>query len=384
MAPMRQHNITALRYYGKEDIRLEQIPSRPCKPNEIRIEVAYCGICGSDIHEYLDGPIFPPQPGTKNPWTGESLPVTLGHEMSGVIVELGSAVTDLKVGSKVAVNPALDDRHYGAEPCTTCSLGKSNICKRFACYGLNADGGGFASEIVVNAVSCLPLPDSVSLEVGALLEPLAVAWHSIRLSGFGKNQTALVLGAGPIGLAIVMLLRFWGAKTIIVSEMTSSRKKMAKKFGADIVVDPSERNHASADPVRSAVQDVNPDGVDVAFEAIGIQATLDAAIASIRPGGTVFNVAIHEKPLHLNLNDLTFFEKKLIGGICYTTEDFAEVIRALESGSIPAQEMITSIVPLEKVVQMGFLELINNKAAHVKILIQPPKSSSSILPSARL
>ncbi|OQD72774.1 hypothetical protein PENDEC_c019G04577 [Penicillium decumbens] len=109
MALMRQYNITALRYYGKEDIRLEQIPSRPCKPNEVRIEVAYCGICGSDIHEYLDGPIFPPQPGTKNPWTGESLPVTLGHEMSGVIVELGSAVTDLKVGSKVAVNPALDD-----------------------------------------------------------------------------------------------------------------------------------------------------------------------------------------------------------------------------------------------------------------------------------
>jgi (R,R)-butanediol dehydrogenase/meso-butanediol dehydrogenase/diacetyl reductase len=105
------------------------------------------------------------------------------------------------------VNPALDDRHYGAEPCTTYSLRKSNICKRFACYGLNADGGGFVSEIVVNAVNFLPLPDLASLEMGALLELLAVTWHSIRFSEIEKNQTALVLGAGPIGLAIVMLLR---------------------------------------------------------------------------------------------------------------------------------------------------------------------------------
>lgn len=291
-------------------------------------------------------------------------------------------MTDLKIGDRVAVNPALDDRHHGSDPCTTCQLGKRNICKRYASYGLSADGGGFASEIVVNEVNCIPLPESVSLEVGALLEPLAVAWHSIRLSGFERNQTVLVLGAGPIGLAIVMLLRVWGVKSIIVSEITPSRKQMAKDFGADIVVDPTEKSEDN--PVVRAVHGVNTDGVDVAFDAIGLQVTLDTAIASIRPGGTVFNVAIHEKPLQLNLNDLACFEKRLIGGICYTMEDFVGVLRALESGEVPAEKMITSIVPLSEVVEKGFLELIHHKEAHVKILIQPDEGAEQYIDPARL
>ena len=294
----------------------------------------------------------------------------MGHEMSGVIVELGSAVDGLQLGSRVSVSPALDDRHYGADPCTTCQLGKSNICKRWASYGMSADGGGFASEMIVQAISCIALPDSVSLQVGALLEPLAVAWHSIRLSGFEAKQNAVVLGAGPIGLAIVMLLRVWGAGKIVVSEVTPSRKQLAVQFGGDIVVDPSGKS--DQDPVMSAIRDVNADGVDVAFDATGLQVTLDTAIAAVRPGGTMFNVAIHEKPLQLNLNDLACFEKRLIGGICYTMEDFIGVLRALESGNVPAEDMITSIVPLNDVLQKGFMELINNKAAHVKILVEPP------------
>lgn len=340
-----------------------------CGPHEVRLQIAYCGICGSDIHEYLGGPIFPPKPDQKNPWTGQSLPVTLGHEMSGTVIEVGSAVTNIKISDRVAVNPALDDRHHGADPCTACKLGKRNICKRYASYGLSADGGGFASEIVVNEVNCIPLPESVSLQIGALFEPLAVAWHSIRLSGFLQGQTALVLGAGPIGLAIVMLLRVWGAKSIVVSEVTSSRKQMAKDFGATIVVDPTEDSERH--PVQTAVHRVNPDGIDVAFDAIGLQITIDTAIASVRPGGTVFNVAIHEKPLQINLNDLACFEKRLIGGICYTMEDFAGVLKAFETGEVPAEKMITSIVPLSEVVEKGFLELMHNKEAHVKILIQP-------------
>lgn len=397
---MSQHTVTALRYYGPNDLRLESIPSRyvtsskslfqmpslisssPCGPNEVRVKVAYCGICGSDIHEYLGGPIFSPKPGQRNPWTGVSLPVTLGHEMSGVIVEIGSAVTGLQVGSKISVNPALDDRHHRIDPCTTCQLGKPNICKRFASYGFSAHGGGFASEIVVNAINCIPLPESVSLHVGALLEPLAVAWHCIRMSGFQANQTAVVIGAGPIGLAIVMLLRVQGARHIVVSEVTPSRKRMATQFGADVVVDPSDKS--IKDPVLSATRKINADGVDVAFDATGLQVTLDTAVEAVRPGGTVFNVAIHEKPLKLNLNDIACFEKRLLGGMSYTMEDFHGVLEALDSGRVPAEDMITSIVPLNEVVQKGFLELINNKAAHVKILIQPPLDLGSAEPKARL
>ncbi|KAL2833902.1 chaperonin 10-like protein [Aspergillus cavernicola] len=372
MAP----TITALQYYGPKDVRLEQVPSRSCRPDEVRVQIAYCGICGSDIHEYLGGPIFSPPAGEKNPWTGERLPITLGHEMSGTIVEVGPSVSDpkLKIGARVAVNPAWNDRHHGVDPCTACSLGMPNICKRYASYGLSAAGGGLASEIVVKHFACIPLPDSVSLKVGALMEPLAVAWHCIRISGFKEGQTALILGAGPIGLAILMLLRVWGAKRVVISELTASRKQMAKDLGASLVVDPTESvtPKNGIDPVVEATQAaVQADGVDVAFDCTGLQTTLDTVLAAVRPGGTIFNVAIHEKPLVLNLNDVTLTEKRLTGGICYTDIDFRGLIQALESGDVPAESLITSVAKLEDVIEKGLLELIRNKAAHVKILIQP-------------
>jgi (R,R)-butanediol dehydrogenase/meso-butanediol dehydrogenase/diacetyl reductase len=125
--------------------------------------------------------------------------------------------------------------------------------------------------------------------------------------------------------------------------------------------------------VLDAVHQVIGDGVDIVFDATGIQSTMDTALTVVKPGGVVFNVAIHEKPLLINPNSFSFTEVKLMGGICYTNEDFEDVLKVLASGSIPAEDMITSVVPLEKVVQGGFLELINNKAEHVKILIQPSK-----------
>jgi (R,R)-butanediol dehydrogenase/meso-butanediol dehydrogenase/diacetyl reductase len=315
--------------------------------------------------------------GEKHPYTGEELPVTLGHEFSGTITETGVDVADLHVDQKVTVNPSLDDRHYGAEACVACRREKRNLCKRWATYGLNAPGGGLAAEIVIKAINCIPLPSSISLKVGALAEPLAVAWHSIRLSGFQKGQTALVLGAGPIGLAILMLLRVRGATKVIVSEVTRLRTEQAKKFGADLVINPLDKigqtgGSVIKDSVIAGVHSLTSDeGVDVAFDATGLQTTLDSAIASTKIGGTIFNVAIHEKPLQLHLNDLVMTEKKLMGGICYTREDFIAVIEALDKGNIPAEEMITSVIPLSQAIESGFLELINNKAAHVKILIQP-------------
>ena len=124
-------------------------------------------------------------------------------------------------------------------------------------------------------------------------------------------------------------------------------------------------------PVISAVRGFTNDGVDVAFDCTGLQSTLDTGLAAVRPGGTFFNVAIHEKPLSLNLNDVAILEKKILGGICYTNEDFRQVISAMAAGKIPFDQMITSVVPLSKVVEGGFMELMNNKAEHVKILIKP-------------
>ncbi|EED17134.1 alcohol dehydrogenase, zinc-containing [Talaromyces stipitatus ATCC 10500] len=369
--------IQSLRYYGPKQLKVEYVPPLECKSDEVRLKIGYCGICGSDVHEYLGGPIFPPKAGEKHPYTGAQLPITLGHEFSGTVVEVGKNVKGFSVGQKVAVIPALDDRHYGEPPCFACRKDKRNLCQRGAIYGLNTLGGGLASEIVVHSASCISLPGTVSLKAGALVEPLSVAWHCIRLSAIEKGQKAVIFGAGPIGLALLMLLKARGVSLVIISEVTDLRMQQARKFGADHVVNPLAQieqtgGTPSKDPVTALVHKLTDgQGVDVSFDATGLQSTLDAAIASTRVGGTIFNVAIHEKPLQINLNDLSLTEKTLMGGICYTREDFDAVIALLSDKSIPAEEMITSIVPLSKAIEGGFLELINNKATHVKILIQP-------------
>ncbi|KAF4551117.1 Alcohol dehydrogenase GroES-like domain-containing protein 14 [Elsinoe fawcettii] len=368
---------TALRLYGRKQIQLDTVEPIPCGKDEVRLKIGYCGICGSDIHEFLGAPIFSPAPGGVNEFTKIGLPVTMGHEFSGTVVEVGSGVTDLKAGQKVCVNPSMNDNHHGFESCSRCVGGKPNLCKRWATYGLNASGGGFANEIVVRASNCFPLPDEVSLKVGALAEPLAVAWHCIRVSGFQAGQTALILGAGPIGLAILLLLRVWDAKSILITEVTEQRTLQAKAFGADMVINPLQKlmngkaDGSEVDPVMAAVKETTADGIDVAFDCTGLQSTLDTGLAAVRPGGTFFNVAIHEKPLLLNPNDVSFLEKKILGGLCYTDEDFRHVIDAMAAGKIPFEQMITSVVPLSKAVDGGFNELLNNKAQHVKILIQP-------------
>ena len=293
------------------------------------------------------------------------------------MIEIGSDVTNFRVGQNVCVNPSLDDRHYGCETCPRCIKGRTNLCKRWATYGLNAQGGGFSEEIVVKDINCLVLPDGVDLKVGALAEPLAVAWHSIRTSGFQRGQSALILGAGPIGLAILLLLRSWEVEKVFITEVAEQRIKQAQKFGAHTVINPlaPRTNGQTADsehnPVLDVIHESDIEGVDVAFDCTGLQSTLDTGLAAVKPGGTFFNVAIHEKPLQLNLNDVGFLEKKLLGGICYTKEDFESVLQVMADGKIPFDQMITSIVPLEDAVRGGFQELIDHRANHVKILIQP-------------
>lgn len=327
--------------------------------------------------EYTNGPIFPPAEGQINTYTGVSLPVVLGHEFVGTVVEVGSGVKTLSIGQQVAVNPACDHRHYGLDLCSPCKNGRYNICEATSTYGLSAPGGGFSEEVVVNAINCLFLPPNINLKAAALIEPLAVAQHCISDSGFQRGQTALVCGAGPIGLAIVLILRVIGASRIVVTEVLETRMAQAKKFGADSVINPLQatqmitNDSSGLDPTLAAVRSLTGDGVDVAFDATGLQSTLDLAIASTKPRGCIFNVAIHKKPLSLNLNLLAMKEKRLMGGICYLRDDFDAVIEMLTKGSLDAEQMITSVVPLSNVVQGGFEELIHNRDAHVKILIQP-------------
>ncbi|KAJ4243825.1 hypothetical protein NW762_014702 [Fusarium torreyae] len=363
--------VTALRFHKRGDIRLEQLEAPPCGPEEVRVKVAYSGICGTDVTEYIGGPIFPPQEGCCNPHTGVTLPIVMGHEFSGVITEVGSSVNHLTVDQAVVISPAYDHRHYGTEFCGPCKNERFNICDASATVGLNAPGGGFCNETVVKAMNCIPLPPSVSLKAAALIEPLAIARHSITTSGFEKGQSVLICGAGPIGLAILLLLRVLGASKVIVTEVLDSRIQQARDFGADVVINPMKTTETLGLSAEEAIQSHVKGGVDIAYDCIGFQSTLDLSIASVRPAGMIFNVAIHKKPLSLNLNDLSMKEKKLMGGICFFREDFEVVIDLLAQGNLNAEQMITSIIPLSNIIKGGFDELLHNREAHCKILIKP-------------
>jgi len=347
-------------YYGQRDIRIEDIPEPEPLAHEIKIKVAWNGICGTDLHEFLDGPILTPKHGKAHPITKVSLPVVLGHEFSGTIVAIGSNVSGFTIGEKVAVDPLIYDN-----TCPQCKLGRNNICEQRGHLGLSSDRGGLAEYCCVEAHNLYKLPENVSLEMGALVESLAVGWHAVRESGFQKGQTALVLGAGPIGLSVLLALEAVGAKTIVISEIAELRKRFAKDFGA-LVLDPTKQDIEQE--VKALTEGF---GVDVSYDTSGVQKSLDTAIKVIKPGGTAFMIALWKKPALVDTNELAVKEKRFMGGMAFNNDDYPKVIEAIADGRLKPERMITARIPLSQLMEKGIKELIEHKDVHVKILIDP-------------
>lgn len=212
------------------------------------------------------------------------------------------------------------------------------------------------------------LPEGMSTKEGALIEPLAVASHSIRKAKFMQGQTATVLGAGPIGLSTILALKAAGAAKVIAVELAEKRKEFAKEFGADLVLDPTE-----VDVIEEIYKYTDGIGTDTAFETTGVEAGLKSAINAARRGGKIVITSIWEKAVQLNFNDVVLTEKELIGTIAYQNGVFPAVSSLIEDGRIKADKMITSEITLAEVVENGFEELINNKNKHIKILVSPKK-----------
>jgi threonine dehydrogenase-like Zn-dependent dehydrogenase len=246
----------------------------------------------------------------------------LGHEFSGVVEEVGEGVDHVKKGDNVCIQPTLYDGD-----CRSCVQGLVNCCDKNGFVGLSGWGGGLSEHVVLPASCIKLLPANVSLELGALVEPLAVGWHSVNISPYKEGDSVLVLGAGPIGLVVVQVLAEKRCKNIIVSEVSKGRSEFAKQFGAHHVIDPT-----SCDVVEEVARLTGGKGADVAFDAAGVQIGLDTAMKAIKARGTVVNIAVWEKRATLQMNDVVFRERHYMGVATFDLGDFEAVIEAISTG----------------------------------------------------
>ncbi|PSP75158.1 butanediol dehydrogenase [Halobacteriales archaeon QS_3_64_16] len=354
----------AAMYHGREDIRIEEVEEKSVGAEEVRVEIDSGGICGSDLHEYAAGPIFVPDE-EPHPVSGETAPIGMGHEFSGVLVEIGDGVEGLAEGDRVAINPLL----YCGE-CRQCIEGNYHVCDSVGFVGLAGGGGGFAESVVVAAEKAVLLAEGVSLEAGALVEPLAVGLHAVRRSDLRAGDTVAVFGGGPIGLSVVQCARAAGAGRIVVSEPRDARRARAADCGADRLVDPT------AEDAIETVGSATDGGADRAFEVAGIEATFNAALRSTRPTGTTTVVSIWEDAATIRPNDVVLGERTVTGTLAYLAgprsgEEYGMVIDMLAAGRLDPDPLITDRIALEDIVDRGFERLLDASSEQVKIMVEP-------------
>lgn len=344
---------------GRRDIRVEQVPVPERPPaGWVKIRVHWCGICGSDLHEYVAGPVFIPVD-APHPLTGLKGQCILGHEFSGEIAELGDGVTGFAIGDRVTADAC---QHCGT--CWYCTHGLYNICENLAFTGL-MNNGAFAEYVNVPAELLYRLPDGFPTEAGALIEPLAVGLHAVKKAGSIVGQTVVVVGAGTIGLCTIMCAKAAGAGRVIALEMSDARKAKALEVGASVVIDPK-----TSDAIAEVKALTGGYGADVSFECIGHTTTAKLAIDVIRKAGKSVMVGIFEEPAPFNFFDIVSTEKEVIGSLAYNGE-FADVIRFIADGRIDVQPLITGRIVLGDIVARGFEELVHHKDRNVKIIVQP-------------
>lgn len=354
---MSTSNMQAAVWHAAKDLRVEEIPVPSITdPHEVKVKVAACGICGSDLHEYAAGPIFIPV-NEPHPISGGKAPIVMGHEFAGEVVEVGEKVTRVKPGDRVAIEPILSPNKDGAY-----LMERYNLTSQLGFHGLSGGGGGLSEYTVLGEHMVHPMPDDLSFEQGALVEPAAVGLHAVRQSSLKAGDSAAVYGAGPIGLMTIEALKAAGAGQIYAVEISAARKAKAESLGA-VVIDPEEEDPAAR------IQAHSDGGVDVAFEVTGIPAVLSQALHSTHPGGEVVVESIWETEASFQPNDLVIQERTMRGIIAYR-HIYPAVMALMQKGFFRAEDMVTQRIPLEAVVEDGFEALLNDKS-QVKIIVSP-------------
>ncbi len=324
-------------YEGPRQMNIRQVPMPALQPDEVLVRVAYSGICGSELSGY-EGKSSLRQP-----------PLIMGHEFSGYIEALGSAVDrpELKVGVAVTVNPLLSCRQ-----CRYCLSGKQQLCPKRKLLGVHLPGSN-AEFVAIRADAILPIPPELSLTRAALVEPAACAIHAAALATPSPDEQSLVVGAGPIGLMVIQALADRGIRQVFCIDLNAERLSMAEKLGA----------------VPATFESLASQPVDIVVEAVGASATRQGCGRVVRSGGRIVWIGLHEADTALPVNDFIRREIATHGSFAYTPIDFYNALQALAQKRMTLEDPWTQIEPLE-----------NGTACYEKLLQGAPISKIWLTP----
>jgi 2-desacetyl-2-hydroxyethyl bacteriochlorophyllide A dehydrogenase len=319
-------------YEGNKTIQVGECTPVPPEEGQIQIKVSHAGICGTDLHIYhgaMDQRVTFPQ--------------IMGHEVAGTVAAMGDGVEGFSIGDPVAVMP-IDS----CGQCPACQAGHSHICQNLKFLGIDTPGA-FQSYWTIPAHTLHRLPDNLSLAHGAMIEPLAVACHDVRLGEVKANEYVVVLGGGPIGILIALVAKQIGAR-ILVSEVNPFRLELAQQLGLDAI------NPLENDLPANENQQTNDAGADVVFEVTATTAGAEMMTQLPRTRGRIVIVGIFSQPAPVDLFRFFWRELKLLGTRVYEHQDFAQAIELAAAGAIPLDQIITDIRPLSEL-ETGFKQM---------------------------
>ena len=346
-------------WHGRQDVRIEKVSEPPAPPpGQVQVKVAWCGICGTDLHEYMGGPLYILL-GRPHPVTGVQAPVIIGHEMSGEVAAVGEGVENFSVGDRIVACPII-----GCGKCRWCRTGSMAQCDQVAFLGTSWTGGALAERLNLNAYQCYHLTDAISDEMGALVEPFSATVRAVAQGQPSPEDNVGIVGAGPIGLMALMAARLRGAKRVVAIETAERRIEAAKLSGADAVIDPTRE-----DPEKRALEITGGDGFDLVMECAGQPASVLMAGTLTRTRGRLVIMGVFEKPAAIDLNDVVFREKTILGSMSgYGLYD--ETIRIMTDPRFRGDLLITDRIGLNDLVAKGYYGLLYEKDKHVKMLVR--------------
>ena len=332
-------------YHGRHDVRVQEWPAPPGPPaGWVTVAITCCGICGTDIDEYLHGPIVIPT--APHPLTGAKVPLVLGHEGAGIVVAAGAGA-GIDPGTRVGLENSL-----GCGRCSACVSGNRQLCPELAVMGLMMDGA-LAESVNVPAYMCAELPAGLPDEAGALAESLSVAVRAVRRAGSVAGVDVQVFGAGAIGLMSAQVARSAGARSVTLRDPSAARLGRAAAMGFEV-----------------APPGLDGPRVPVVFECTGTAAGFRDSLSATTKSGTTVVLGVHDRPREIDLVALLLDERVVLASLSHSmNDDYVPAIELLHQGKVDFESLITDRVPLKHAVDRGLEPLVADPESHLKVLI---------------